>query len=411
MQVAPYTGILGVQRTGLSVAECARRAGRFGYFCQQLMRVYAGKMTAIANWDVKAMAGRQLWESAVHWGQWRTRIAELRGHEHLIEQHAESKLADFFAELIESRGDDEFAAGIYRVALPAYRAALQRYLDETNLLVDYPTARLIRQMLLDIDAQLAFGNTLADGASVGEWRVHLQAYLDAAGSVDGTAPERPSFELPSPRSTGEFEVAKDFARDERFTTTVPKLNPFAEAETREALLAKMWVRAQEMTAAELCASVLYEWEGLPYEGCLDLARHCWDEVRHSLFGQAALEGEGILLESLVNWVGYAGHTMPHPPQKRYAHLAIATEAAMMKHPGGKRGEWEWCRDRAHHALMTTFQDFDWADEVNHVKYGRDWLIGYFFGGDRAKAKAVADETVKDRLAFYASYGSKPASGY
>jgi hypothetical protein len=168
-----------------------------------------------------------------------------------------------------------------------------------------------------------------------------------------------------------------------------------------------------MTAAELCASVLYECEDLPYEGCLDLARHCWDEVRHSLFGQAALEGEGVALESLPNWVGYAGHTMPFNPQKRYAHLAIATEAGMMKHPGGKRGEWEWVRDHAKQVLMTTFQDFDWADEVNHVVYGRTWLVDHFFGGDRAKVKAVADETVRDRLAYYAQYDEQRAqsAGY
>jgi hypothetical protein len=417
MNAQPYAGIRDVQRAGLSVAECARRAGRFGYFSQQLMRVQAGKMNGTANWDFKAMLGRQLWESAVHWGLWRVRIGELRGHQHLIEQHAEGKLADFFGELLESRDDDEFAAGLYGVALPAYRDALQRYLDDTNPLVDYPTVRLIRQVLVDLEAQIGFGENMLPSPSgrgaggEGEWRTHLSAYLDASGGVDGTSPERPSYELPSPRSTGEFEPAREFARDARFNTTVPKLNPFNETETREALLAKMWVRAQEMTAAELCASVLFEWEGLPYEGCLDLARHCWDEVRHSLFGQAALESEGIALESLPNWVGYAGHTMPFTPQKRYAHLAIATEAGAMGYPGGKRGEWEWVRDKAQHALMTMYQDFDWADEVNHVGFGRAWLVNYYFGGDRAKAKAVADETVKDRLAFYGGYQAQADGGY
>ncbi len=416
MNALPLTGVdIGAaRRVGLSVTECARRAGRFGYVSQMLMRVQAARMSGTANWDFKAMLGRQLWESAVHWGQWRARIAELRGHEHLITQHADGKLADVFAELLESRDDDELAAALYGVLLPAYRTALQRYLDETNRLVDYPTARLIAQVLLDLDAQLAFGAALlvsVDEDATRAWRDHLSAYLDAAGGVDGVQPEQPSYQLPAPRCVDEFSIAPFFARDARFATTVPKVNPFAEVETREALLSKMWVRAQEMTAAELCASVLYEWTELPYDGCLDLARHCWDEVRHSLFGQAALESEGISLASLPNWVGYAGHTLPHPPQKRYAHLALATEAVMMKHPGGKRGEWEWVRDKTGHALMTTFQDFDWADEVNHVGFGRRWLLEYFFAGNRAKAKAVADETVQDRLAYYAQYAShQPAQG-
>ncbi len=165
----------------------------------------------------------------------------------------------------------------------------------------------------------------------------------------------------------------------------------------------MWVRAQEMTAAELCASVLFEWEGLPYEGCVDLARHCWDEARHSLFGQAALEAEGIPLTTLPSWVGYAKHTLPAPPQKRYSHLAIATEGGVMAYPGGKRGEWEWCKDLAQHPLMTTYQDFDWADEVTHVRYGREWLVRFFCKGDRQRANALADETVAERTAYYAQF--------
>jgi hypothetical protein len=411
MKMRKYAGIVTVERIGMSVTECARRVARFGAFAQILMRVQAGRMNETADWDFKAMLGRQLWESAVHWGVWRDRLSELRGHEIDIARAVDGKLGDFAGELLASRGDEEFAAGLYGVALPAYRAALLRYCDDTNPLVDAPTVRAIRIALLDLDEHLKFGSDCVDAAP--QWRAHLQAYLDAAGGVDGVRGERPSFELPEPRSDGAFAPAQSFARDERFRTTVPKINPYGDAssDVREALLAKMWVRSQEMTAAELCASVLYEWRELPYEGCLALARHCWDEVRHSLFGQAALENEGIALETLPSWVGYAGHTMPFSPQKRYAHLAIATEASMMKHPGGKRGEWEWCRDKAGHALMTTFQDFDWADEVNHVIFGRDWLIGFFFGGDKAKAQVVADETVRDRLAYYAQHATVSDGGY
>jgi hypothetical protein len=75
----------------------------------------------------------------------------------------------------------------------------------------------------------------------------------------------------------------------------------------------------------------------------------------------------------------------------------------MAHPGGKRGEWEWCRDVAHHPLMTTYQDFDWADEVTHVAFGREWLIRFFCKGDRARAQAMADETVRERQSYYAQF--------
>lgn len=408
-RVKPYTGIEQAQRTGLAVEQCAERVSRFGYVARQLMFAQAGKMSSVANWEFKSMVGRQLWEYALHWGSWRARIGELRGHEHLIDRHAEGPIYDLFQELLHSNGDAEFATGLYGVILPAYRAALLRYTDETNPLVDQPTVRLIRHQLLDLDEHLAFGQPVlaaiepAYNAAVATWQAHLEQYLAAAGGIDGIGERLPSFQLPPPRSRGEFRIPGDYARDARFTTTLPKTNPFENGETHEPLLSKMWVRSQEMTAAELCATVLYEWDDLPYEGCLDLARHCWDETRHSLFGQAALEAEGVALESLPSWVGYAKHTMPAPPPKRYSHLAIATEAGLMRHPGGKRGEWEWCKEEAQHPLMTTYQDFDWADEVNHVAYGREWLIRFFCKGDRARAQAMADETVAERQAYYQQF--------
>jgi hypothetical protein len=405
-RVKPYAGIEQAQRIGLAVESCAERVARFGFVAKQLMLVQAGKMSSVANWEFKAMLGRQLWEYALHWGHWRQRIGELRGHEHLIDRHADGPLADLFAELLHSDGDAEFATGLYGVVLPAYQAALLRYLDETNPLVDQPTVRLIRHLLLDLEDHLAFGETVlaaiepAQRSTVAE---HLEHYLAAAGGVDGASERLPSFQLPPPRSQGDYRIPDAFARDARFATTLPKTNPFENKERHDPLLSKMWVRSQEMTAAELCATVLFEWDDLPYEGCLDLARHCWDETRHGLFGQAALEAEGLPLETLPSWVGYAKHTLPAPPPKRYSHLAIATEAGLMRHPGGKRGEWEWCKEQARHPLMTTYQDFDWADEVNHVAYGREWLIRFFCKGDRAKAQAMADETVAERLAYYEQF--------
>jgi hypothetical protein len=40
---------------------------------------------------------------------------------------------------------------------------------------------------------------------------------------------------------------------------------------------------------------------------------------------------------------------------------------------GKRHEWVVSQD-ARNPLATTFQDFDWADEVLHARVGRDWYV-------------------------------------
>jgi hypothetical protein len=98
------------------------------------------------------------------------------------------------------------------------------------------------------------------------------------------------------------------------------------------------------------------------------------------------------------------HALAESPQKAFAHLSLAIEAGAMASPGGKRGEWEYCRDVARHPLMTTFQDFDWADEIAHVNYGRKWIIEHHFKGNREAARNMADESISDRVRFYEQYG-------
>jgi hypothetical protein len=73
----------------------------------------------------------------------------------------------------------------------------------------------------------------------------------------------------------------------------------------------------------------------------------------------------------------------------------------MRYPPGKRQEWEFARDMARHPLMTTLQDFDWADEVLHVNIARRQLDTWFEGGlvairDFAKAGKANRTAVKAR---------------
>src|SRR5437667_9006013 len=71
------------------------------------------------------------------------------------------------------------------------------------------------------------------------------------------------------------------------------------------------------------------------------------------------------------------------PLEQYATRGIEIEGGQMRYPVGKRGEWEVCRDAVKSPLMTTFQDFDWADEVLHVNLARrrlsDWFPRWYQG--------------------------------
>ena len=125
---------------------------------------------------------------------------------------------------------------------------------------------------------------------------------------------------------------------------------------------------------------------------LDLARHEWDEMRHALMGQAALEAEGIDWMRYPQFTGDYDLNATNVPSAQYAWLLGIEQNAMRR--TGKRGEFEFCRDEAKHPLMTQFQDFDWADEVKHVHIGREWTT-HLYDGDASRAKAAADQAVED----------------
>ena len=85
--------------------------------------------------------------------------------------------------------------------------------------------------------------------------------------------------------------------------------------------------------------------------------------------------------------------METPALEQYATLGIEIEGGQMRYPVGKRGEWEFCRDAVKSPLMTTFQDFDWADEVLHVNLAKRQLSDWFPGG----AKELSSFAQQGRL--------------
>ncbi|HEY4302130.1 MAG TPA: hypothetical protein VGM73_14745 [Candidatus Didemnitutus sp.] len=412
-QLPRYAGIDEVSRPGLPVDECARMVARLAALKRGCVSIYSSRMPDTPEWELKAALARWMWEDATHFKALEDRLTELRSNKFEVGKVLSYQLGDLLTEVLHSPGSLELCTGLLDVIGPALIRALEWYVAETQPLVDFPTVRILKTILAEERERQVLGQRFLDAfASVpgggqvrAEWRAHFEQFLHHAGGVLGRDPVPSADRRPVPRAVERYQVTHEFARDKRFTAAIPKRLP-EKLGGDEKLRQMMWVRSQEMCAAETVAVILAEWDDLPSEAVVDLARHCWDETRHSLMGQAALEQEGIALPDLESWVGFGIHALAESPQKALAHLSLAIEAGTMAHPGGKRGEWEFCRDVARHPLMTTFQDFDWSDEVTHVKYGRKWLIEHHFKGNREAARKMADDSVRERVAFYARYGTR-----
>jgi uncharacterized ferritin-like protein (DUF455 family) len=380
-----YGGLARVHAPGLSVAEAVERQRRLAYIEARMMRLLASRMVSVPQRDITVLLGRLQYEDALHADGWRARAREMRANKSKLEGAPDPALGILFDEAEHLPGVYPFLAVVTRLLKPALRDAYRAYLAETNGLADYPSVRLIGQALADEAEHLRLLSlALSDvGASAEDlpvadaWETALAAYLAAAGGIDGTAPRAEA--VARRASTEPYRIPHELTRD----ATMPRVWDYVAPplqETTAHLDYMMGLRLSEINVAEGLALVLYETPDMPWSFYLDISRHCWDETRHSLFGEAGIEatyGD----RAAIPMRDYEGvYAMEAPPLEQYAVLGLEVEGKNMKYPPGKRQEWEFARDLAKHPLMATLQDFDWADEVLHVNIARRQLDSWFTGG-------------------------------
>jgi hypothetical protein len=123
----------------------------------------------------------------------------------------------------------------------------------------------------------------------------------------------------------------------------------------------------------MMASILIETPGKPWAYYRDMTRQLWDEARHAMMGEAGFVSLGVDWphKVMINYTWSRGLNLQLTAKERHAVLYFIEQGLMPR--TGKRHEWE-VATMADNALSSTFQDFDWADEVLHARVGRDWYV-------------------------------------
>ncbi len=395
----PLAGICDyatANRPGVDVETTVMRLRRLVFLESFLTRTMAAHFCAVPEWEVKGALGLHLWQDAEHSTWLRGRITEMRTPPHHLDRVPAPELGAFAEELLRSSGTLELLIGIYAVLKPAMLAGMELHLAQAHPVADQPTRRILGFIAQEEREQLAWGQEAlaalvakagldAGAGALRDWRAHLDAYLAAAGGVFGEE-QAPAAALPSPRAAAAFELVRVPRRDERFERVWNSRGamPGAGRPVHERIWWMMTVRLQEMHVPELIATVLHDWKDQPWEFYHDLARHLWDEVRHSMLGEIAFASQGISFTQVPCHVGFASfpNTRLNPPD-RYSFLWGIEQGLMAK--SGKQAEVALAKAGGD-GLATTFQDFDWADEVLHAQIGRRWLEPHF--GDRDRMNEV-----------------------
>lgn len=380
-----YAGLQHMFTPGLSVADVRERLCRFAYIEQRLMRLLSSRIVSIPSYHSKALLARLQYEAALHTESWRNRILELRTNKSKLEKVPDPALEILFDEAEHLPTGYPFLLAVTSVLKPALLYAYQNYQAATNDLADYPTIRLLRSILIEEEEHARLLTTLLESMQPTEeeqhtgatWKETLTTYLQAAAGMDGTLPRT----QPPPRaaSVQPYQIPHTLVRDPAIPHVWDYTAPPLE-DVSAHLNYMMGLRFSELNVAEGLAIVLFETRAMPWNFYLDISRHCWDEMRHSLFGQAAIESTHDNPAALPMRDYEGVFVMEASPLEQYTVLGLEVEGKNMKYPPGKRQEWEFARDSAQHSLMTTFQDFDWADEVLHVNIARRQLDTWFDGG-------------------------------
>ena len=218
-----------VSRSGLSVEGCVARLKRHHYAFKRLHQIFLARLTAEPIYELKMAFSLHAYQCSEHVAALRLRVSEMRDPPLGLDIIPHTALRLFFDEILAAPTTEELMLGIYEQALPALKAALERHLADTNRLTDYPSVRLCRFALLELDDMLAFGAqaiakliTPAQRAQFAPWLTLLDDCLAAAGALHGADTGGSGR-----AATGE---ATDSPRSARLSTSPPEPVPHHSAQ-------------------------------------------------------------------------------------------------------------------------------------------------------------------------------------
>jgi len=349
----PVAGICSMDdamKPGLSVDACVARQKRYHYAFKRLHQIFTARITAEPIYELKMAFSLHAHLCAEHVTALRKRVGEMREPPLGLEAVPDPHLEVFFDEILSAPGTEELILGLYELALPALKQALERHLADTNLLVDHPSVRVCRFALLELTDILAFGEkalaSLLDAAArerMAEWQGLLANCLAAAGALDGTQ-ARDAIAIKRHYSAQPFHYDGRPQRDDRFP------DPYNMGVNAEVFLydpqyppgpktlMMFYKRLREVDVPEMMASIITETPDKPWDYYRDMSRQLWDEARHAIMGEVGFANLGVDWPSqvMVNFTWSLALNTQLKPIERHAVLYFIEQGLMPR--TGKRFE-------------------------------------------------------------------------
>ncbi len=240
-------------------------------------------------------------------------------------------------------------------------------------------------------------------ASASEWTAHLTTVLSSLTTLNPLSPF-PNLSVSPASSPPLLSAARPYQHPPtcnrgRFPTCssvfgydpaeVPIIRPWLTDPATDARVIRIMVYVwlmMEMDAVDYLATVFYDTPTAPFDLHYDLARHLWDESRHSQFGYRQLPRLGIDLLTLEHSLDLYTILVQMTPPERYAMMTMEFEANSFPTKAHVMDRIRELNDFEADTLLA----FDRNDEQNHVRYGHRWLpeMMALFGETRSPEEFV-----------------------
>ena len=344
---------------------------RYAFLEKACMRTLAGWLPGVPEWEAKNEIGLHVWESADSADLIYQRLRELRCYQ--PERNLSERLVRLVAALDRAQNSAEVIATVYLVIKKQLLQAYRSHPEVTWSEFDRPTVKVTETVVPALERQVAWAESFfpeVDARYPGwqAWRDTIAGLLAADGGVTGM--EAPVTEPREPADHPLLLPWKNCQRLPGWPIFDPSVDfePDRKAEPEAHRLWRFKHYLNEMTASETLGSILWMTPEMTWEYQHNVARHLWDEIRHSQLGMVRIQQLGLKVEDVPQVVQIYDVMMRLPAVEQYALLTTVIEPNGMPEKTANREHWEEIHDDISAAAVS----YDWSDENFHVRWGKKW---------------------------------------
>jgi len=372
----------------------------------ELSRLAMGWVSAAVTWELKGELVRMAYLHTQHMKQLGERINELPGTPLSDRSWTPEHVGNVFLSIALAPGFPEFAAS-YRIFTKKLYEKYDRVADLLDPILEAPTLDKLRLIELDRARLVSWGDAFTrfayvDDAAVrdrfDEWHKYVQQMWDMLEQGEQT-------------QTGAAWPAPPEAQPAGPVPTVPGHDPqyphvdltkyksamFDPASpTYDSVKHMVFINASEMSATESLTYLYYGVTKMPMDFYIDIARHTWDEARHSQMGVRRLKQMGYKTEDF-SWhpsTALTPDNMERTFPEFYSTLTMVMEpCSFIK----KRKSIDAFKNFGDY-LSSLQSEYDIADERLHVNFGKKWGAKLFEQlNDFETASTVAEKAKRLHL--------------